>query len=148
MLKKILKKNVDLVLKRPKTVIMIALLITVVTGILATNLDIELNWVALAPKGNPAVEEYEQIIEDFPTLNNIIVVIESEDRGDLLNVANEVEVEMKNLDKYVMSVSKGLDQDFSLNYGLLYSSDEEIDMMGAAFLDPNLNSFYNLLNLT
>lgn len=144
MFDKFIKLNVKMVTSKPKSVLGAAFIITIIAIILATGLSIELNWVALAPKGNEAVQEYEQILEDFPTLTNIVVLVESDDSKEMMLAINELEAEMMKETDYVLSFTTGLDQDFILDYGLLISEEAE----GYAYMlaDPNLDSFLMVLN--
>ncbi|QUI22387.1 MMPL family transporter [Vallitalea pronyensis] len=148
MVEKLMAKNVEWVTQRPKTILAIALCLTVFMGIFASFLDLELNWVALAPKGNSAVKEYQKIVEDFPTLSNIMVVIESDDRHQLEEVTEIVHKELSQLTDYISSVSAGIDEAFALENGLLYVPTKEIEMMGYALMDTNLDSFYGMLEMT
>ncbi len=146
-MKKIIEKNINLVSKYPKWIIGLALILSLLAVWSATGLDLELSWVALAPKGNPAVQEYEQILEDFPTIDNVIVIVESEDPANMKEIVGAVQEEMTGLTDYVSSVTAGLDQDFAIDYGLNYMSLEEAQMMGYLFADPNLDSFYMGMSL-
>ncbi len=141
-MKKIIEKNIKLVSKYPKGIIAAALIFSVLAIWSASGLNLELSWVALAPKGNPAVQEYNQILKDFPSIDNVIVIVESQDHEEMEEIVSNVESGMNGLTDYVSSVTAGLDQDFAIDYGLNYMSLEEVEMMGYLFADPNLDSFY------
>ncbi|MBN2796808.1 MAG: MMPL family transporter [Clostridia bacterium] len=141
MFQNILKHNVKLITKHPKMILAVAFLITIIAAALATQLELELNWVALAPKGNPAVEEYNRIIEQFPTLSNILVVVEGEDTVEMNKAVSDLEEKITALDEYVLSITTGLDQNFVIDYGLLLAPDSELEGMAAIVKNPNYEAF-------
>ena len=107
MFKGLSKMNFKWVTTKPKMVLVITLLLTIAAGVLASGLSLELNWVSLAPKGNEAVQEYQQIIEDFPSLSNIIVVVEGDDVERLeaaVSGFNVAMVEKRVINPFLLSV--------------------------------------------
>lgn len=146
MFDKIIKGNVAIVTKKPKLVLVMALLITLITGVLATKLELQLNWVALAPQGNEAVKEYDRILEEFPTLSNIMIVVESDDIVQMNEAVKELEQSINTLDEYVLSITTGLDQDFVLKNGLLLAPQVEAEGLAYALNDANLESFLATVN--
>lgn len=150
MLKKIRALNIRMVTKRPKIVLLVALLITMVSAGLASTLQMELNWVALAPAEDPAVKEYQEILESFPTLENMIVVVESNDERQLEVVVNEVARRLLENKDYIANVTTGIERDFMIDNAMLYVDTDEIEAMSYMFLDGNLDSFYAMMamNLT
>lgn len=145
MLKKLIKKNVMFVTKKPKLILMVALLLTIVAVILASGLSMELSWVALAPQGNVSVKEYQEIIEEFPTLNAIMVVVESDDQIQMASAVKDVEEALVKLDDYVMSVTAGVDQEFALDYALLLAGDD-VDRLVPMLMDSNYDTLQMILS--
>ncbi len=147
MVKKFSKWNFEIVAKAPKLIIVVALVLTIIAGVLAAGLSLELNWVALAPKGNESVKEYQQIIEDFPTLSNVVVLVEGEDINLMKQVVEDLNIELSTLDEYVVSVTTGIDPEFALDYGLLLASEEEVLEMAYMLADPNFESLYSIIGI-
>ncbi|MBI9015273.1 MAG: MMPL family transporter [Clostridiales bacterium] len=143
MLRTIRKVNIKYVTSRPKLVLLIAFILTLLAGVFASGLSIELNWVALAPKGNEAVKEYGEILEDFPSLSNIMVIVESDNPREMSLAIKEVEDQINTLEDYVTSITVGLNRDFILKYGMLL--DENSKDLIYMFKDPNLESFLTAL---
>ncbi len=114
MFNKLLKPNADFVCSKPKLVLLIALVLTIIAGVFSTNLSMELSWLSLAPQNSPAVKEYSEIIEDFPSLDSIIVLIESDDYEMLSKATMETADELGELNEYVTSVVAGVDREFML----------------------------------
>lgn len=141
-MKKLLTFNYNIVTKRPGTILILALILSVIAIFLASGLNLELSWVALAPKGHPAVAEYDQILEDFPAIDNIIVVVETDDPEEMKGIVDKVEAGMNELTDYVSSVTAGIDPGFSVDYSLNYMTDEDAEVMGYLFMNPNVDTFY------
>lgn len=142
MFKTIRETNIRLVTKRPKLVLLVALIITIISAGLASTLQMELNWVALAPKNDPAVTEYQEILESFPTLENMLLIIESEDEQLLETVVNEASERLLANEKYVANVTSGIERDFMIDSSLLYMDPDDIEAMSYMFMDGNMDSFY------
>lgn len=147
MIKKLIKYNITMVTSKPKLVLLITAIVTIISLILASTLTMDLSWVSLAPKGHATVEEYKVISENFSSMDNIIVVIESKDKELLEVAANQVSEEMSELSDYVENVNIGIPTEFLLEKGLLYYPPEELEALGYMFIDPNIDTFYMTLNL-
>lgn len=145
MLKGLAKKNVTYVIKRPKLVLAVALVLTILAGILASGLSMELSWVALAPQGNESVKEYQEIIEEFPTLNTVMLVVESDDQIRMAEAVRDVEKELSGLDDYVRSVTSGVDQEFAIDYALLLSG-EDAESLIPMLADANYDTLQMMLS--
>jgi len=144
---KIFECNAKLVNSKPKMVLLAALILTILAGIFAMNLSMELNWVSLAPDNSPAVKEYEDIIDNFPSLDSIVVLVESDDYDMLKHATKEVAENISRMDKYVTSVVAGVETEFMLENALMLMDEKEAKMMGYAFYDANLTSVYQLMYL-
>ncbi len=148
MFKKLSKLNFELVSTKPKLIIVIALALTIISGVLAAGLSMELSWVSLAPEGSESVKEYQQIIEDFPTLSPIIVLVESDDSNAMKKAVKSVEEEVSQLDEYVVSVTGGLDQDFILDYSLILANKEQQEELVYTLADSNFESIYQMIGMS
>lgn len=142
MFKRLFELNHKLTTERPKTILAIALVVTIIAIVFAAGLKLELNWVALAPKGSEAVSEYERILEDFPTMDTVMVIIEADDHELLEAAAYDIGSEMEKLTDYVDSVTVGVDQDYVLDYALNFLPEEEVEAIGYLLADPNMDTFY------
>jgi len=126
---------------RPKTVIFNSILLTLLMGFFAGGLNLELSWVSLAPKDDPSVEEFQQIMNDFPSMNNIMVLVTAENEEDLDSAVQRAENKLQSLDKYVKSVHSRVDSSFMIENGLLLMDEEMIEAMGFALSDANMAAF-------
>lgn len=145
MFSKLVRLNHKIVTSKPKTVLTITLVLIIIAGILASGLSLELSWTSLAPKTHPSVAEYQQIMDDFPTLSNVMVIIEAEDYDTLETIALEVDRRMNQEVDYVESVTVGIDQDFAIDYALNMLDQVEAGAIGYTMMDPNFDSFVSTL---
>ncbi len=145
MFKRLLNANARLVSSKPWLVLAVALAVTIIAGFFATNLSMELSWISLAPEGSPAVLEYEEIMNDFPSLDSIVVLVESDDYTMLEKAVNETTAKCEELDEYVTSVVSGVDREFMLENAMLFMSDDEAQMMEYIFADGNADKMYEFM---
>ena len=146
MFKRLRKFNVEYVTNKPKRVLLAAFIFTLIMIGLASTLKMELSWVALAPKNDKAVIEYQEILENFPTLDNMIIIVESENAASMEAAASEVAAMLRENKEYIANVTLGIERDFLVDYGLIYMEPQEIEMMAYMFMDLNLDSFYHRMN--
>ncbi|MDX1358963.1 MAG: MMPL family transporter, partial [Clostridia bacterium] len=145
MFNKIFKWNARLVSTRPKLILLVAFIVTIIAGFFATNLSMELSWVSMAPSDSPAVKEYEEILDNFPSLDSILILVESNNYDRLVEASRETAAAIAGLYEYVTSVVAGIETDFMLENALMLMDEEEAKLMGYAFYDANLTSVYQLL---
>lgn len=146
-MKKLLRIVCDLTIKNTKAVLIVCLVVTLLMGYFMTNLSLELSWVSMAPKGDESVEEYQQIIEDFPSLSSILVVMSTDNKNELDEVIKSTEDKLLELDQYVSSVITGVDRDFMIENGMLLMDEEMIEAIGFQMSQPNIVPFLENINL-
>ena len=71
-----------LLVKRPKTVLLVFTIATALIGTQATNLYMESDFSSFLPEDEPTIELYQKIVEEFEVGPTIIVYVESEDIRD------------------------------------------------------------------
>lgn len=145
MLKKLIDTNVNFVVHKPKLVLLIAFILTVISVILASSLQIELSWVAMAPKNDPAVVEYQEILENFPTMDQVLVILEGDDETQIEAAANDLSATLLANSDYISNVTLGVDRDFLIDYSLLYLDPDSIDMMTYLLSNPNIDGFLQMM---
>lgn len=147
MFKKLVDLNVRVVTKHPKYVLITALVLTLIAGFLASSLSLELNWVALAPKGDLAVQEYQEIIDEFPAVSNMLVVVENDDKIEMNEIVEVLTEEFMSLDPYVVSATGEMDKDFLLEYALVVTSDENAELLASMMVDKNIDTFLQMTGM-
>ncbi|MDP5274214.1 efflux RND transporter permease subunit [Chengkuizengella axinellae] len=133
---------------KPKTVLVICLMVTVLMGFASAGLKMEMSWVGLTPKDHPSVKQYDDILEHFPTLNNLIVIVEAEDPLQLDQAVDVAKERLLLLNEYVKSVSSEVNEEFLIENGLMLMDENTIEMTGFGLSDPNLKSYLSFLNMS
>ncbi len=134
MFSKLVDKNIKAITTKPTTVLVLALIITIIAGVVSTGLSLELSWASLTPGGDDAIEGYNDIIDHFPTMSNILVVVKSEHEQKRNSVVKMLEDKLIYND-YVESVVVGLEPEMlSQTYHLDAPNNED-------YLDYNTKPF-------
>lgn len=132
------------VIKKPKRILIVAGIITVMMFIFAANLNLELSWMGLVPKGDPSQAEFEKILANYPSVSKIYVTVE--DKGNNPELAAQIAAEDLERLEYVKSVNYKFNTDYMLDKGLLLDKTEDIDNISKLLGDPNLTGFVTNLN--
>ncbi|KYK20105.1 hypothetical protein AYK24_04275 [Thermoplasmatales archaeon SG8-52-4] len=75
-----LKPFAKLIVKRPKTVLILFTLITLIIGLQASNIYMVSDFLEYLPSDDPIVELYNKIIEEFQVGPTIIILLDQTDR--------------------------------------------------------------------
>ena len=79
MREKILTQLADLHTSRPWTMLGISILVTLVLAVFAGQLTITMQMKDLLPSGDPKVDQFNEIIDEFATATSVIVVVQGEE---------------------------------------------------------------------
>jgi predicted RND superfamily exporter protein len=144
---KILKSIASFSVKKPKTIIAIVIIITLLSFYFMSMLNIEMSWTAMAPEDDSAIIEYNRLLEEFEALSSIIAVIEIDDPGRVDEYVDTFEKEiLKN--EYVKSVISGYDRDFMFENLFLMLDEEDLKTTGAFIFDLNIGILVNNIKNT
>ncbi|SIQ39142.1 efflux RND transporter permease subunit [Halanaerobium kushneri] len=132
------------IIKKPKTILIITALVTIVLLLFSFNLNLELSWVGLAPKGDPSQTEFRKIVDNYPSASKMYVTVE--DKGGDLESAAKIAAE--NLEKlqYVKRVDYRVNMDYLLDNGLLLYESDNLNNITDILKNPNLTGFITNLN--
>ncbi|MBA7523305.1 hypothetical protein ES705_15429 [subsurface metagenome] len=101
--------------------LLIALGITLIMGIGASRLKLEMTFYSMMPKGSQQVRDMKKIIENFPSASGIVVVLEAKEKDNRaqaeIAVKKTVDILSRELLKaefseYIIRVQGQLDIDF------------------------------------
>ncbi|MFZ5354574.1 MAG: efflux RND transporter permease subunit [Bacillota bacterium] len=136
-MKSLLKRYSGFIEKHPRLPLVLTGLLTIaaIAGLL--RLQLNLTWVSLAPKGNESAMAYEEILEEYPSLNPIIAVVEAPDYITEEKILGAID-DFFSDNKYVSNVYASPDADFLLKEGLLLWPEEELSMLSFLGNDPSL----------
>ncbi|WP_230866645.1 efflux RND transporter permease subunit [Iocasia frigidifontis] len=131
--------------KKPVTILLITGIITVIMLILASHLNLELSWVALAPKGDPSQFEYKKILNNYPSASKIYITIRDK-KGNPEEAARVAAERLKKLGKYVDNVEYKANIEYMLNNGMLLYKIKDQENITSILKDPNFTGFLKNLN--
>lgn len=135
--------------------LLIALAITLIMGIGASRLKMEMTFYSMMPKGSQQVRDLKKITENFPAASSIVVVLEAKDKSDRaeaeIAVKKAVDILSRELLKsefseYIIRVQGKLDIDFFKDHGLMLSKAEDIDRARRMYSNINLVPLFSHLN--
>ena len=76
MLGRLLDRITDLLLRRPRAVLLVALVVVLVSGAAATRLRLDPDVLNLIPRGNREVNEFRDLLKETGTLDFHVIVVE------------------------------------------------------------------------
>ncbi len=132
------------VISKPKKLLIFTAIITIIMLLFAANLNLELSWVGMAPKGDPSATEYEKILDKFPSVSKIDILVE--DKGDNPEQAAQIAAEKLVDLSYVKNVNYKIDTDFLLDHALLLARKDDVKNITPFLEDPNLTGFITNMN--
>jgi len=144
--KKFFQQIANLVINRPKIVLFITGIITILMIFFSLNLSMELSWLGLFPQQDPTVKPYNQIIHQYAAANQIYVTVDTDNRENpesfipvIVNCSNQYP-------QYIKSIQGKMDDQFAVKWGLLLSKTDRIDQIKDLVRDPNLTGYLKNLN--
>ena len=135
--------------------LLLALGITLIMGIGASRLKLEMSFYSMLPEGSQQVRDLKKIIKNFPAASSIVVVLEAKDKSDRveaeITVKRAVDILSRELLKsefseHIIRVQGKLDIDFFKDHGLMLSKAEDIERMRRIYSNINLVPLFSHLN--
>ncbi|NQV38742.1 MAG: MMPL family transporter [Candidatus Marinimicrobia bacterium] len=121
------------------------LIVTILFGWLMGQLTMETNFTAMMPKGDPMVEEFDRIMEEFAGAASMIVVAEG-DPEKLIEFADRAAIEIEKMTEYVKKVDYTLPKELIADHALMLMKTEDLETNRSLFTDPNLTGFLKNMN--
>ncbi len=147
--------------KHALSVFLICILLTLVSGLYAGKLRLDMTWGALVPENHPSKDTFEQVIDKFGAATQIIVALEGPDKHLLAEAAealapaleevtytlaaSEAEPEAKAC-KAVKRVQVTTETDFIAEHGLMLVKAKDLRNQGKLYTDYNLVPFLIHIN--
>jgi predicted RND superfamily exporter protein len=176
MRQKLLEKIGHLAAEKPWWMLIGIVIITLIFGFLAENLEMSMNLTDILPSGDPMVAEFNTIFREFNGASTIFVVVEGE-YEQMIRFAEDITPKLQNLDKYIATdasakvkaqhakamtnaaagkvdfngkyvdrVDYKLPVEFMQNHGLMLVKPADLKNMEELFTNPNLLPFLTNLN--
>ena len=148
---KILKALAKLHAQHPWKMVIVVLIITIIMGAFAAQLEQSMRWTDLLPTKSEKTIQYNKIINEFVTATNIIVVVEGEE--EKIKAFTEAVVpqimlatDPKDGQLYAKRIDYKQDLDFIRKHGLMLLKADNLKNMKELYQNPNLVPLLTNLN--
>lgn len=145
MRERILNRLAGLSERRPGTLLLIALIITVMAAGLSETLKLEMQFKNLMPQDHPMVEGFNEVVDNFSTATMIIVAAKG-DENELKKFAEEVAPKIEEMTNFVQHVDYKIEKDFYLKHGMMLQKAKDLKNSKDLYSDLSLLPFLTHLN--
>ncbi len=147
--------------QRALVVFLICVAVTVITGVLAERIRMDMTWSALVPENHPAKDTMERVIDQFGAATQIIVALEGPGKEELAEAAEALGEALQKLTFTVPAVGKGdtprtykvakrvqvkYETEFIKNHGLMLVKAKDLNNQRKLYADYNLVPFLTHMN--
>ncbi|UCH62609.1 MAG: multidrug RND transporter, partial [Fidelibacterota bacterium] len=153
---RILIKLAGWAVNRTRWMVILAVVVTIILGIMAEHIEMSPKWSDMLPKGDKRTEEFDRILEEFVSASSIVVVVQGEEQRikeyadyftprvlEPLPVPGGEEGETK---LYARRVDYKQELDFIQNHGFMLMKASDLENMQDIFEDPNLMPLLTNMN--
>ncbi len=147
MRKKLLNTLAEYISTKPWWSALILLIVSIVLGIMASQLKMKTDFTDLMPQDDPMVEEYDRIISEFDGAMSMLVVAEG-DPEKLIKFAEKTAPEIEKLTQYFKKVDYRLPKNLIAEHALMLMKSDDLETNRSMFENPNLTGFLKNLNDT
>ncbi|HET8775498.1 MAG TPA: MMPL family transporter, partial [Thermoanaerobaculia bacterium] len=145
MTRRLLDRITDLLLRRPRAVLLVALAIVLVSGALATRLRLDPDVLNLIPRGNREVNEFRTLLKETGTLDFHVIVVEfpqGSDPATYFPLLDRIGEELEKSER-IDSVTWRLPDAFAMidrvvPYALLTLTPEQLDAVAQKLTDASI----------
>ncbi len=131
--------------RRNGWVLLSALIVTLVAIGLSANLKLTTRWSDLLPQNDPMVQEFDQIIEEYSTASNSIIVVQGPE-NQIKVFADDIAPRIEQLTEDVKRVDYKLNRTFWENHGFMLTKANDLKNMVVIFSDLGLLPLLTHLN--
>jgi predicted RND superfamily exporter protein len=130
---KILKALANLHAQHPWKMVIVVVIITIIMGAFATQLEQSMRWTDLLPTKSEKTIQYNKVINEFVTATNIIIVVEGEEEK-----IKALATDPKDGELYTKRIDYKQDVDFIREHGLMLVKADNLQNMKELYQNPNL----------
>ena len=134
---RILSKWGEIAARRNGWVLLGALIVTIVTIVLASNLKLSTRWSDLLPLDDPKVQEFDKILKEYSTASNSLIVVKGDEKK-IKAFADDIVPRIKDLGENVKRVDYRMNKEFFKNHGMMLTKARDLKDMADVFKDLNL----------
>jgi len=151
MREKILRALARLHAQHPWKMLLLVLVITIILGAFATQLEQSMRWTDLLPSKSEKTIQYNKVINEFVTATNIIIVVEGEEgtiKAYTEAVVPQIKLATDSKDgkPYIKRIDYKQDIDFIREHGLMLVKADNLQNMKELYQNPNLVPLLTNLN--
>lgn len=126
----------DISYRHPWWILAATLLITIVSLIFASMLEMRMNWTDTLPENDPAVEYYRNVQDRFGSSGAIVVALEG-DYDRITAMADSLEPRLKKIES-LYNVQGRLPLDYFRDHGFMLLKPNDFNRMLRTFSEPDL----------
>ncbi|MGA7303795.1 MAG: outer membrane lipoprotein-sorting protein [Rhodothermales bacterium] len=138
-------KLADLAVRRPWTMLGLALVATLIAAAFASRLELRMQFKNMMPQSHPTVLEYDRIVDQYSSASSLIVVVRGKE-DEIKSFANELAPRLRAMKDYIRRVDYKLDTDFVRRHGFMLLKAKDLENMQNQFADLGLLPFLTHLN--
>ena len=151
MREKILRALARLHAQHPWKMLLLVLVITIILGAFATQLEQSMRWSDLLPSKSEKTIQYNKVINEFVTATNIIIVVEGEEEtikayAEVVVPQIKLATDPKDGRPYIKRIDYKQDIDFIREHGLMLVKADNLQNMKELYQNPNLAPLLTNLN--
>ncbi|MBU0528964.1 MMPL family transporter, partial [bacterium] len=145
MREKALNNLATFIAKKPWWTALVLLIVTVIMGGMASQLELTTSFTNLLPEDNPMVDEFDMIIDEYNGSSSMLIVAEGD--PDKLEEFAEIAVpKIEALSEWVSRVDYKAPKEFMAKHGLMLMKSSDLENNMELFQNPNLDEFLTNLN--
>ena len=134
----------------PWRVLAVFTILTILFTYFASNLKTTMRWSDLLPKDDPRTIEFDNIVKDFSSASNMVVVIQGKE-DEIKKFADEIapiisQMESKNGEKLIKRIDYKQEIDFLKNHAFMIMKKSDLEDSKEMFFSPFLDDFIQNLN--
>jgi len=139
---------------RPGRVFLFTLILSLVMGIGASLLEMEMTFYSIMPRQSRQVQDLKRITSEFPFASTLVVVVDGralpagEAKAQVKKTIDEMTrvFSSPEFEGALTSVYSKVDQDFIRNHGFLLTKTKDLKRMSSLYADTDLLPFLEALN--
>ncbi|MCJ7800773.1 MAG: MMPL family transporter, partial [Candidatus Marinimicrobia bacterium] len=145
MREKALNNLATFIAKKPWWTALVLLIVTVIMGGMASQLELTTSFTNLLPEDNPMVDEFDMIIDEYNGSSSMLIVAEG-DPDKLEEFAEMAVPKIEALLEWVSRVDYKAPKEFMAKHGLMLMKSSDLENNMELFQNPNLDEFLTNLN--
>jgi predicted RND superfamily exporter protein len=135
----------------PRKMVIAVVIITIIMGAFATQLEQSMRWTDLLPSKSEKTIQYNKVINEFVSATNIIIVVEGEEEAiktytEAVVPQIKLATDPKDGKLYVKRIDYKQDVDFIREHGLMLVKADDLQNMKELYQNPNLLPLLTNLN--